>query len=330
MMGEMFRLFFRDVTRHDAMLGRLGKSLAAVRDTLVGPQEKTVADIFFQCVAEGDQSTVRRLLEDGRVGVNSRNTQYYNWTALHYAAEADDGAMVRCLLDLGANPRLKAQDGSTPEQWARLRKRRVALEALHIGDEPPSAAALSDGPDVPSVDAAIERAAALSDSLRSLPPTGLTVAKKIGTALTTLPLVALSPLSANGGEPRPTPVAAAAEATGPTSSHPERKYTLGDHTADGDEFLDLVHYPVPPGGEPPPPDTPVPSVASPTLGHPLSPPLVPASPADAPFHPPPSAPSAQPPPPPPPVAKSQHAAKSEDSDDEFDDFLHSLEATAPP
>ena len=81
------------------MFTRLSKSLDYVKESITGPNEKSVVDIFFACSKDGDVDTVRRLVEEGRVGVSAQNPAYYQWTALHYAAEVRptcDALVVGC------------------------------------------------------------------------------------------------------------------------------------------------------------------------------------------------------------------------------------------
>eukprot|EP01012_Entosiphon_sulcatum_P064235 TRINITY_DN93017_c0_g1_i1.p1 TRINITY_DN93017_c0_g1~~TRINITY_DN93017_c0_g1_i1.p1 ORF type:complete len:313 (+),score=75.90 TRINITY_DN93017_c0_g1_i1:1234-2172(+) len=106
-----------------------------------GSSEKTITDIFFNVVKDGDYATLRRFLENEGYDVNTKHKKYYGWTALHYAAEADNEEMIYYLLHQGANPTIQAMDGSTPLQWAIERKKTRAIQALnpeHVAEPLPA------------------------------------------------------------------------------------------------------------------------------------------------------------------------------------------------
>ena len=60
-------------------------------------------------------------IEEDGTDVNSANTKFYDWTPLHYAADADNAAMVGYLVQRKANVNLRAADGRTALQWAQER-----------------------------------------------------------------------------------------------------------------------------------------------------------------------------------------------------------------
>eukprot|EP00906_Rhabdomonas_costata_P008530 RCo012143 len=137
-------------------LAKLQKAAERVKSTVeaVGgpPPEKSIGDIFFACVKEGDLPTVRRLVEQEHLSLRAQHKKFYGWTALHYAAEADNPEMIEYLVSQGAPLDLQAGDGSTALEWARSRNRRRAISTL----EKLSCSAAGSSPEVAgNFDAAI-------------------------------------------------------------------------------------------------------------------------------------------------------------------------------
>ena len=71
---------------------------------------------MMEALRLGDTTAVRKMLIGGSKSVNGRGRG--GSTPLMYAALYSDAAMVKALLQAGANPNLRNEAGATPMMWA--------------------------------------------------------------------------------------------------------------------------------------------------------------------------------------------------------------------
>eukprot|EP00667_Euglena_gracilis_P011125 EG_transcript_11350 len=111
-------------------------ALQSIAFSLTGPLGgKSKQDSFFEACQQADYETLQGLLASQDVGVDDQNPWHFDWTGLHYAAEADDPGLVGFLMQYGADPTIRAADGRTPLQWARDTGRRQAVTVLEAYGE---------------------------------------------------------------------------------------------------------------------------------------------------------------------------------------------------
>jgi ankyrin repeat protein len=103
-----------------------------IRDWLAGAPRGDL--LLFVAVATHDVEGVDRALHQG-VNINARNG--VDLTALHYACDSGDDAMVKALLARGADPNADAQDILTPLHSAvTSRSERSVALLLAAGGDP--------------------------------------------------------------------------------------------------------------------------------------------------------------------------------------------------
>ena len=115
------------------MLGAVGLWLAAPWGAVVwltSGVSLIVIDVFFSHIFGGQTVLVKRFLEAG-LDVNARDMQ--RQTALHQAAQAGHGDVVRLLLAHGANPAFTDVSGSTALALAEKRKAEEVAKLLRAG-----------------------------------------------------------------------------------------------------------------------------------------------------------------------------------------------------
>uniref|UniRef100_A0A3B3IAC4 Ankyrin repeat domain 66 n=1 Tax=Oryzias latipes TaxID=8090 RepID=A0A3B3IAC4_ORYLA len=86
---------------------------------------------LHQAAAAGDFKKVEELLTQQRCGPNLRDADWGNKTALHWAAREGHTETVRLLIQHGARPSLRTQDGWTPAHCAAEFGRLSVLRLLH-------------------------------------------------------------------------------------------------------------------------------------------------------------------------------------------------------
>ena len=84
-------------------------------------------DDAHQSLVAGDLDSVLLSITMGAVSANTQDEQGY--TLLHYAAQLGSLAAVQALLDRGADPAIKPQDGKTAADLAATPPVRAALAA---------------------------------------------------------------------------------------------------------------------------------------------------------------------------------------------------------
>eukprot|EP00668_Euglena_longa_P040471 GGOE01053292.1.p2 GENE.GGOE01053292.1~~GGOE01053292.1.p2 ORF type:complete len:308 (-),score=73.06 GGOE01053292.1:413-1336(-) len=115
-------------------------ALQSIAFSLTGPLiGKPKLDTFFEACQQADYETLQGLLTSQAVSIDEQNPWHFDWTALHYAADADDAGFVGFLVQRQANLAIRAADGRTPLQWARDMGRQQAASVLEaygsIGEE---------------------------------------------------------------------------------------------------------------------------------------------------------------------------------------------------
>lgn len=81
---------------------------------------------FIEAAQQGDIDSLRELLHQG-VDVNATDNGQYQATALHYAASSGNEALIKFLLDNGANPDIADNSGETPAEWAEAEGNAMAV-----------------------------------------------------------------------------------------------------------------------------------------------------------------------------------------------------------
>jgi ankyrin repeat protein len=102
---------------------------------------------FFRAVKRGDIEQVTNLLAHG-IDIHTRSTErfYQGYTALHYAAQGGQDAIMQLLLSRGANLSIAANRNDTPLYVASLSNQPAAVELLLKNGADPNEFIERDGP----------------------------------------------------------------------------------------------------------------------------------------------------------------------------------------
>ncbi|MBU6268174.1 MAG: hypothetical protein KGN34_11580, partial [Sphingomonadales bacterium] len=90
--------------------------MAAIAALLALSPHPALADPFDDArdyIVAGKTGSALMIIGIGALGVNDQDER--GFTLLHYAAKAGDAAAVSQLLNLGADPAIRAKDGSTAD-----------------------------------------------------------------------------------------------------------------------------------------------------------------------------------------------------------------------
>ena len=83
---------------------------------------------LHMAATENQVDVAKLLLDKGHAETESRDEE--NWTALHWATQRGHGTITKVLLDNGADPEAKDNEGFIPRQRAENRGHTQVLKAL--------------------------------------------------------------------------------------------------------------------------------------------------------------------------------------------------------